>query len=53
MSVTMASLTHQPPAAAHSSVHDNFNQERHLYSQDIFKLNRAAALVDRRGLGAA
>ena len=29
----------------HPSVHNHFNQERHLYSRDKFKLNRAAALV--------
>ena len=40
-------------AAVHSSVHNHFNQERHLYSRDIFNLNRAAALAEWRGLGAA
>jgi hypothetical protein len=35
------------------SVHNHFNQERHLYSRDNFKLNRAAALSEWRGLGAA
>ena len=40
-------------AAVHSSVHNHFNQERHLYSRDNFKLNRAAALAEWRGLGAA
>ena len=39
--------------AVHSSVHNHFNQERHLYSRDTFKLNRAAALAEWRGLGAA
>ncbi|MEP4877650.1 MAG: IS6 family transposase, partial [Tateyamaria sp.] len=29
-------------AAVHSSVHNHFNQERHLYSRDNFKLNRSA-----------
>ena len=37
----------------HSSVHNHFNQERHLYPRDIFKLNRTAALAEWRGLGAA
>ena len=40
-------------AAVHSSVHNHFNQERSLYSRDNFKLNRAAALAEWRGLGAA
>jgi len=40
-------------AAVHSSVHNHFNQERHLYSRDNFKLNRAAALAEWRDLGAA
>jgi putative transposase len=30
--------------AAHASVHNHFNQERHLYSRINFKLNRTAAL---------
>ena len=40
-------------AAVHSSVHNHFNQERHLHSRANFKLNRAAALAEWRGLGAA
>jgi putative transposase len=40
-------------AAVHSSIHNHFNQERHLYSRDNFKLNRAAALAEWRQLGAA
>ena len=39
--------------AVHSSVHNHFNQERHLYSRCNFKLNRTAALVEWRQLGAA
>ena len=31
-------------AAVHSSIHNHFNQERHLYSRQKFKLNRIAAL---------
>ncbi|MEP5376724.1 MAG: IS6 family transposase [Hyphomicrobiales bacterium] len=37
-------------AAVHSSVHNHFNQERHLYSRDNFKLNRSAALSEWRQL---
>jgi putative transposase len=40
-------------ASVHSSVHNHFNQERHLYSRENFKLNRAAALAEWRQLGMA
>jgi putative transposase len=39
-------------ASIHSSVHNHFNQERHLYSRQNFKDNRAAALVEWRQLAA-
>ena len=34
----------------HASVHNHFNQERHLYSRSNFKLNRTAALAEWRRL---
>jgi putative transposase len=37
-------------AAVHSSVYNHFNQERHFYSRDNFKLNRTAALTEWRQL---
>jgi len=37
-------------AAVHSSVHNHFNQERHFYSRDNFKINRSAALTEWRQL---
>ena len=37
-------------AAVHSSVHNYFNQERHFYSRDNFKLNRTVALTEWRQL---
>ena len=40
-------------AAVHASVYNHFNQERSLSSRTNFKLNRAAALAEWRGLGAA
>ena len=40
-------------ASVHSSVHNHFNQERHLYSRDNFKLNRTAALTEWRQLCSA
>ncbi|MHC4434805.1 MAG: IS6 family transposase [Planctomycetota bacterium] len=39
--------------AVHASVHNHFNQERHLYSRPNFKLNRTVALAEWRKLGAA
>ena len=44
--------TLQKFAAIHSSVHNHFNRERHLYSRDNFKLNRCAALAEWRELSA-
>ena len=40
-------------ASVHASVQNHFNQERALYSRQNFKRNRAAALVEWRGLFAA
>ena len=37
-------------ASIHSSIHNHFNQERHLYSRQNFKLNRSAALAEWRQL---
>jgi putative transposase len=45
--------TLQKFVAVHASVHNHFNQERHLYNRSNFKLNRAAALTEWRGLGGA
>ena len=45
--------TLQKFVAVHASVHNHFNQERHLYSRANFKLNRTAALAEWRQLGAA
>ena len=39
--------------AVHSSIHNLFNLERHLYTRRNFKLNRDAALAEWRGLGVA
>ena len=39
-------------ASIHSSVHNHFNPERHLNRRDIFKQNRATALVEWRQLAA-
>ena len=39
--------------SAHSSIYNHFNQERHLYSRDNFKLNRSAALSEWRQLCSA
>jgi len=39
-------------ASVHASVYNHFNQERSLSTRTNFKLNRAAALAEWRGLGA-
>ena len=39
-------------AAIHASVHNHFDQERHLYSRENFKLNRSATLAEWRQLAA-
>lgn len=40
-------------ASVHASVFNHFNSERSFYSRANFKKNRAAALAEWRGLGAA
>jgi len=45
--------TLQKFVSVHASVHNHFNRERHLYSRENFKLNRAAALAEWRQLGMA
>ncbi len=37
-------------ASIHASVHNLFNQERHLYNRENFKLNRSAAVAEWRQL---
>ena len=44
--------TLQKFAAAHASIHNHFNQERHLYNRENFKLNRSAALAGWHQLAA-
>ena len=39
-------------SAGHASIHNHFNQDRHLNRRDIFKQNRAAALAEWRQLAA-
>ena len=39
-------------AAAHASIHNHFNHDRHLNRRDIFKQNRSAALAEWRQLAA-
>jgi putative transposase len=39
--------------SVHASVNNHFNQERHLYSRDNFKLNRDAAFSEWRQLCSA
>ena len=44
--------TLQKFAAVHASIHNHFNQDRHLYNRENFKLNRSAALAEWRQLAA-
>jgi putative transposase len=44
--------TLQKFAAAHASIHNHFNHDRHLNRRDVFKENHAAALVEWRQLAA-
>ena len=39
-------------AAVHASIHNHFDQNRHLNRRDIFKQNRSAALAEWRLLAA-
>ena len=39
-------------SSIHSSVHNHFNRQRHLYSRENFKLNRSTALAEWRQLAA-
>jgi putative transposase len=38
--------TLQKFASVHASIHNHFNQDRHLNRRDIFKQNRSAALAE-------
>ena len=39
-------------ASIHASIHNHFNQERHLFSSKVFKMKRTAALAEWRQLTA-
>ena len=44
--------TLQKFATAHASIHNHFNQDRHLNRRETFKEHRATALADWRQLAA-
>ncbi len=44
--------TLQKFAAVHASIHNHFNQDRHLNRRDNFKQNRSTALAEWRQLAA-
>ncbi len=44
--------TLQKFASVQASIHNHFNQDRHLNRRDIFKQNRSAALAEWRQLAA-
>ena len=45
--------TLQKFASVHASVHNHYPTERHLQNRDTYKMTRAAALAEWRGLLAA
>jgi len=45
-------MTLQKFASAHVSIHNHFNQDRHLNRREIFKKDRATALAEWRQLAA-
>ena len=47
-----AARTLQKFAAAHASIRNHFNHDRHLNHRDIFKKNRSAVLAEWRQLAA-
>ena len=44
--------TLQKFAAFQASIHNHFNQERHLYNRETYKINRTSALTEWRQLAA-
>ncbi len=44
--------TLQKFASVHASIHNHFNQDRHLNRRNIFKQNRSAALAEWRQFAA-
>jgi putative transposase len=44
--------TLQKFSSVHASVHNHFNQERHLISRDLYRERRSAALAEWRALAA-
>ena len=42
--------TLQKFAAVHGTVHNHFNQERHLISRDLYRERRSAALAEWRAV---
>ncbi len=50
ISKMMGSASRGSPAAAHVSIHNYFNRDRHLNRREIFKRNRSIALAEWREL---
>ncbi len=44
--------TLQKFAAVHASIHNHFDQDRHLNRRDVFRQNRSAARAEWRQLAA-
>jgi putative transposase len=49
---TYSAKSLQKFVSIHASVHNHFNQERHLRSRQIFKLNCSLALAEWRQIAA-
>jgi putative transposase len=52
MQLFRSAKTLQKFSSIHAQVHNNFNQERHLVTREVYKQRRSAALVEWRGLAA-
>ncbi len=44
--------TLQKSSSVHAQVHNQFNQERHLVTRQVYKQRRSAALAEWRALAA-
>jgi len=45
-------VTLQQFVSVHATIHNHFNQQRHLFNRQNFKLNRTASLAEWRQLAA-
>jgi hypothetical protein len=50
--ITLPVLPESMGVGIHASIHNHFNQERHLYCRQNFKDNRSAVLAEWRQIAA-